>query len=345
MTIFLLLSKNVLATYTISINDLPQSININDPQDISLELIVKLGKGSEYYLRAAFSHSDSPSDYFGYTNGYNDKDAKNFYKINTDENGQWEGILRIRPDINSPYFKGEGIYNFKIGYYTAAGSGPSWRYENTIFLSYLVSLTPTQSVSTPTLIPTLSSTPALKPTATYKINEVKDEDGEVLSNVKVYVDGIYLHHYTPEVLTFCDDCQCDNCVSCGFGQHTIKLEKTGYEDWSKEITINPDSFDEVNPAMVFLESNPTSTLVPTLEIPTPTLPLKAVNVLATFSGEILGEDNMEEENFYPLESSQSASKEEITHHSSFTFLPKLILSLGAIFLLSGGLWLWYNLKD
>ncbi len=85
---------------------------------------------------------------------------------------------------------------------------------------------------------------------------------------------------------------------------------------------------------------PTSTLAPTS---TP----KMVKLIATFSGEILGEDNMEEENFYPLESSQSASKEEegVVNHPSLNFLPKIVLSLGTFFLLSGGLWLWYNLKD
>ncbi len=199
-----------------------------------------------------------------------------------------------------------------------------------------------------TPIPSLTPTPTPKLMATYKINEAKDEDGEVLSNVKVYIDDVYLHHYAPEVLTFCDDCQCDSYLPCGFGQHTVKLEKAGYEDWNREIDVNPDSFNEVDPMMIFLESNstPTLTKIPTPTL-TPTLTPKKIGLIATFSGEVLGEDNMEEENFYPLEGSQSASQEEEENNqrSSFTFLPKLILSLGVVFLLSGSLWLWYNLKD
>jgi len=345
LTIFLFLPKNVFAVYTISVDGLPQSINTNDSQDIIFELIVKLGKSSEYYLRAAFSYPDSPSDYFGYTNGYNDKEGKNFYKITTDENGRWEGILKIRPDINSPYFKGEGNYNFKIGYYTAVGNGPSWRYENTIFLSYLVSLSPTQPISTPT---SKLPTPTPKSAATYKINEVKSEDGEVLSSVKVYLDGIYIHHYAPEVLTFCDGCQCDTDVDCGYGEHIIRLEKSGFDNCNEEIMVNAGYYKEANPVMNLSDSVlPTSTSTP-IPTSTPTLPiptLKAVAVLATFSGEILGNQSSESGNFYALETTPSADLEKkLEEDVSLSFLPKVILLIGMVFLLSGGLWLWYNLK-
>ncbi|PIS14616.1 hypothetical protein COT64_01650, partial [Candidatus Shapirobacteria bacterium CG09_land_8_20_14_0_10_39_12] len=74
--------------------------------------------------------------------------------------------------------------------------------------------------------------------ATYKINEVKNSEGVVLSQVKIYVDGFYVHHYASETLTFCEGCYCDDGsateskVSCNFGNHTISLQKTGYVEWN-----------------------------------------------------------------------------------------------------------------
>jgi hypothetical protein len=110
-------------------------------------------------------------------------------------------------------------------------------------------------------------------------------------------------------------------------------------------TPTPTAMPTITPTPKVNTPTPTKTPTPT-STSAPTSTPKMVKLTATFSGEILGEDNLDEKNFYPLEASQSSfNEEEITHHSSFTFLPKLILSLGAIFLLSGGLWLWYNLKD
>jgi len=365
--IFLFSPKNIFATYSISVNNLPSSINANSQQDIDLELNVNLGGSSEYYLRGAFSHPDSPSSYFGYTDGFNGTEAKNFYKIITDDEGEWTGILKIRPDVNSPYFKGEGNYNFKIGYYTAAGSGPNWKYESTILLAYVLP-TPTQSPTippstptpflSPTSPPTPTSTPkpptpTPKPTATYKINEVKDQDGEVLSSVKVYVDEVYIHHYAPEVLTFCDDCQCDGYVACGFVQHTIKLEKTGYEDWSETKDFNAGDFEEVDPVMIFSEPNPTPTPTPTVLIkPTPT-PTPKISPPPTFqksdqtatdSGEVLGAELATFSAFYPYQdqATSEAAKNEATPSASNKILPKIFLGAGLLLLFVSASWLWYT---
>lgn len=111
--------------------------------------------------------------------------------------------------------------------------------------------TPTSSPS-PTLSPTLFPTPIK---GIYKINEVKDKNDNILSNVKIHIDGVYTHHYAPETLEFCDGCKCDTYVSCGFGSHTISLEKTGYENWSQTKAINPGDSYEVNPKM-----NPSSSI-------------------------------------------------------------------------------------
>lgn len=218
---------------------------------------------------------------------------------------------------------------------------------NNIGTSAPINISTPTPISTPTFKP---PTPTPKLAATYKINEVKDEDGNVLSSVKVYIDGVYLHHHAPEVLTFCDGCQCDTYVDCGYGEHIIMLEKSGFGNWSEVVVTNAGYYKEVNPVMslsdsVLPTSTPTpiatSTLTPTLtSIPT----LKAVAVSATFSGEILGNQSSGSGNFYALETTASADLEENLKDGSLSFLPKVILVLGMVSLLSGGLWLWYNSK-
>lgn len=119
--------------------------------------------------------------------------------------------------------------------------------------------------------------------AVYSIGEVKNSSGETLSNVKIYVDSNYTHHYAPEVLIFCETCYCDDDknVNCKFGEHTIKLEKSGYLDWAETENITEGSSFLVEPVMVAptpsltFTPTPTSTrtpiptLSPTLVVPSP----------------------------------------------------------------------------
>ena len=142
------------------------------------------------------------------------------------------------------------------------------------------------STSTPTKTPTKTPTNTPTPTpvkGSYKINDVKDEDGNVLSSVKIYVNDVYIHHYAPEELKFCEGCYCDDdkLVSCGFGEHTVRLEKSGYQDWNKTIDIFAGDAEEVNPVMSEVSSStPTSTPTPT-SVPTATAKLTASAVTAT----------------------------------------------------------------
>jgi hypothetical protein len=206
--------------------------------------------------------------------------------------------------------------------------------------------TPTSTLTpTPTTNP---PTPTSAPTATYKINEVKDNDGEVLSSVKVYVDGVYVHHYAPEVLTFCDGCQCDTYVACGLGQHTIKLEKTGYNDWNETKTINSGDFDDISPVMVFSEPNSTTTPTLTISLTTPTQKIsptptpKKSNQTATDSGEILGEEVASFSAFYPYEATDETKENEATSEAKNMILPKIFLVGGLLLLFISASWLWYN---
>lgn len=221
--------------------------------------------------------------------------------------------------------------------------------------------TPTIKIVTPT--PTLViklPTPTPKPVAIYKINEVKDNDGEILSNVKVYVDDVYLHHYAPEVITFCDNCWCDNYVSCGFGQHKIKLEKTGYDYWQEEKTINSKDSYEVNPVMIFSTGNlsltPTPTPTTVIIKPTASLTiapglkstsssfLKTAYEEASQSGEILGQEIEATSAFYPLEATDKEASDSSNNFGKNRFWPKFFFGSALAFLFFASFWVWYNLR-
>jgi len=220
----------------------------------------------------------------------------------------------------------------------------------------LLTPTPTPTIQILVLTPTPTSklpTPTPKPVATYKINEIKDEDGEILNSVKVYIDDVYLHHYAPEVISFCDGCWCDSYVSCGFGQHTIKLEKTGYDNWQESKTINSGETYEVNPVMIF--SGPASTSTPTpkptvILTPTPTLKIiatstpKSILKTASESGTILGEEIEATPAFYPLEETAAEASGSMDNSTKSNFWPKLFFASALLFLFFASFWVWYNFR-
>jgi len=178
---------------------------------------------------------------------------------------------------------------------------------------------------TPTVIETatpmvIQSTPTPNPTpakAVYQINEVKNEKGETLSSVKIYVDDQYIHHYAPEVLEFGNDYYCDDDkkVVCGFGEHTVRLEKSGYQDWEEIKTIRSGDSYFLNPVMVLPSSTPTSTLALTL---TPTLKAeKEESLLPTITPFLLNQNSSHSPflflNSFSLLPKKLANKEEIVN--------------------------------
>ena len=86
-------------------------------------------------------------------------------------------------------------------------------------------------------------------TATWNIRNAKDEAHAEVSSAKIYVDGVYVHHYAPEELTFKEGGSCDGYVDCGFGEHTVSVKKEGYADWSKTRNIVAGSNVEDFPIM------------------------------------------------------------------------------------------------
>ncbi len=145
------------------------------------------------------------------------------------------------------------------------------------------------TIPSPTETPTATETPTSSPTPSksiYKINKPKDENGQELSSVEIYVDSIYTHHKDNEILEFCNGCFCDSgkAISCGYGQHTIKLTKSGYSDWSEIRNFTEGSNHEITPILTKISTptSTTSTQTPTSSpSPTPSKTLTTVIARST----------------------------------------------------------------
>ncbi len=208
-------------------------------------------------------------------------------------------------------------------------------------------LTPTP---TPNPTPTATQTPTPTPTPTtkgyYKINEVKDSSGSKLDQVKIYVDSVYIHHYTPETLTFCDGCKCDE-VACGFGSHIFKLEKSGYNEWTETKAIYSGDNHEATPILSLVSISNTITVAPTQTSipakPKPSLTAKTqvtrnqdepLSVTEGSEELILGYQNKNEEN----QEDDTQPDELVTGNISNKFpFTAFLLIIGGVLLVSGSM--------
>lgn len=155
------------AAMTMSFSGLPSTINQDEEFTIQTSL-AGASTNTTYYLRAAF-YTDATTQYFGYT--YNNQGAWNnspsnytqFYQINTGSTGTFSGPIKVKVDLLSTYFKGSGEYQFKLGRYTEAGSGPTWSDAS---VTTIIGPTPTPTPIPPTATPTLQPTSAPEPSST-----------------------------------------------------------------------------------------------------------------------------------------------------------------------------------
>jgi len=170
---------------------------------------------------------------------------------------------------------------------------------------------------------------------------LENEDGDILSSVKIYIDGVYIHHYAPETITFCSGCKCDTYVDCGFGQHTFRLEKTGYNNWEKTEMINAAGSYEVNPVMTKTSATPAPTSTPTLTpspTPVPTAkpltptPTPKVTPTPTPNPEVLGEEATGSGLYLLDEGTPSATPTSFAKDASSkkNFLPLTAIGLGVV---------------
>ncbi len=300
--VFLLFPKNVYASISLGIANSPGSTNLDQEFTVDVSLICS-GCGTSY-LRGVFFSPESSISYSGFTQNnsgdwINTGSPSSYFKI---DSGSWSGQMKFKFDAA----KSTGNYFFKVGRYTASGTSFSQNSDNISIIvvdpSPTSTSTPTQSpTETPTSTPTPTLTPTASPTpakSTYKINKPKDENNQEISSVKIYIDNLYTHHLDDEILEFCDTCFCDDAktIPCGFGQHTIKLSKSGFSDWSELQTFIQNTTFEITPILTSLpQSTPTPTVsIATTNTPTPTSkssPTPTINfktTLATFSASISG---------------------------------------------------------
>ncbi|MBU1322720.1 hypothetical protein KKE75_01545 [Patescibacteria group bacterium] len=141
--------------------NLPTSVDEDNPFEVKINLI-DAPKETVYYFRGVLFEAGKTS-YFGYT--YNHlgqwhnapSEPTKFLEITTSPEGSWSGQLKVKADINSSYFKGEGEYEFKVGRYTAAGNFGSWS-DNTAAIKIIYTPPPSPSPS-----PSASPSPAASP--------------------------------------------------------------------------------------------------------------------------------------------------------------------------------------
>lgn len=138
-------SSTPISAFTIS--NIPSQINSNQSFLVKVSLSLPNSANTDFYLKGAFIKSGS-NNYFGLTRVgsswvSNGSSYPNQYKITTDGLGNWSGDLEIKPDNEDAGFTGSGDYPFKVGRYTASGSGPTWSNQT------VVQITPTSSPNSP----------------------------------------------------------------------------------------------------------------------------------------------------------------------------------------------------
>ena len=248
LTCLAFLFPSKLLAMDLVLSQVPQEIKADE--EFSSHFYYKTtSKNQKYYLRPCFYLSGT-SDYFGCIKNLNSEwicgtsaDKTKYLEIETNDEGVWEGDLRIKAE------SGNGNHEIKIKRYTAGGSSED---SNSLSIRIIAAI---QSLE-PSPVSVISQSESNQK-ATCKINDVKDIDGQVLSSVKIYIDGTYTGHYAPETFTFCEGCK-----DGGFGDHVIKLEKSSYQDWSETKNFKAGDSFEINPQLVLLEPSQEPSLAP-----------------------------------------------------------------------------------
>lgn len=170
-----LFSPYIVSAATVEVSN-PQSSFQKEQEAVIDVKISGAAANTANYIRVAF-YPDSTTSYFGYTfnhlnewyNGASPIDPKKFLQIQISGEGTWSGQLKIKPDISSAYFKGNGSYLLKVGRYTANGTSVTDWSASTEVTIIGVDPTPTPTntpAPQPTNTPTYTPTPSKNPTPT-----------------------------------------------------------------------------------------------------------------------------------------------------------------------------------
>lgn len=159
------------ASAAIVIEEAPGTVADNQEFRVKIKVTVTGGGGNYYYIRPGFSHSTTPSSYFGYIknnsgNWYNGEptiDKTQFLKVQLNPFVTWNDFIDVKPDLSSSAYKGVGSYSFKVGRYTETGTSVTeWSDSVTITITSSGIVTPSPS---PSPTPVVSPTPTPSPTA------------------------------------------------------------------------------------------------------------------------------------------------------------------------------------
>ncbi len=153
----------------VTVENPPLSVSADESFQVLVHLRIGSSAGNSYYLRPMFSHSSTPTSYFGsiknhldaWYNGEPSIDYKQYKKVTMNEFNAWDGVVEIKASSGSSGYKGSGTYTFRLGYYTDGGS-----LSSTSDRSALAQMTITGSAASPTPTPTSSPSPSPSPSPT-----------------------------------------------------------------------------------------------------------------------------------------------------------------------------------
>lgn len=234
-----------IAQTTIEINSYPAQVN--KLQEFEAGFTVQLEAASEYYYKERVGQGSSLNKAETFNGEWlGDSDAwSKFPILKTNDTGSFSGNVKLR--IKDTALEGENKLILRVRKVGTDNNLDSSE-KNLIVNPSLEITSPSPSIG--------SSQPSVSAKSTCKINDVK-KDGGTLTSVKIYIDGTYTGHYAPETFNFCDGCK-----DGGFGNHQIKLEKSGYRDFNETKNFKAGDNYELNPQLVLLEpsSEPSSSV-------------------------------------------------------------------------------------
>lgn len=178
--LFLFVFSNIIEAKSLQFTTDKTSLELDEDIKVSAS-VSGFSHAEQLYIKGVFFKEGS-SNYFGYTK-FNDTWVKNSTKTKDQRKvaiGEWDGSVIAKPDYLDSGFSDNGVYKFKIGYYTltAEGEPSSVHWSDTIVditltkpqptATMIPSSTPIPASSTPiptqTKVPTVSPSNTLKPT-------------------------------------------------------------------------------------------------------------------------------------------------------------------------------------
>jgi len=325
-----------------------EPVQVSSKEDvIDVRIVVNSLPSGDSFFKAGIKNSNSYIGYIKNSDGdwvkigslssdKNNGACKSYFKITSD--GEYILKIKIGDDNDLP----NGEYVIKAFRFTSSCSSYSDSSETEAFKINVALPIPTPS---PTSLPTPTQS-SEKSKATLKINDARDQNDIVVTGAtQIYIDGNYTGNYAPETYTFCDDCKCgSNKVSCGFGSHTIKVEKTGYKDWTKTIDISAGNSYEETPILTISTPTPSSTPKPLSTSKTsPTPSLEAENTIQA-SESALTLNSSSEPRVLGLESAKIKEDKEASGSDSYFNLAAVFFIIAGISFLSAASYAYFKSK-